>query len=118
QERDAVRDFGHERAGCVVDGVDAYNAADPVDDAAGTFVTEITDSVTFLHSALDDDLTALLLTPCNVSACVGQAAPYVVPDVIQVDTILPAGFPNGRTLPDQVIDITLALILLDLTTDS
>jgi hypothetical protein len=97
---------------------DAYNAADPVDDAAGTFVTEITGNVGFLHGALDDDLAALSLAPCVTESCVGQAAPYVVPDVIQVDTLQPAGFPNGRTLPDQVIDITLALILLDLTQES
>src|SRR4029079_4876857 len=97
---------------------DAYNQANPTDDAKGTFVSEITASVKFLHAALDDDLTGLGLHPCEVGACVGQAAPYVVPDEIAIDTTAAAGFPNGRMLPDQVIDVTLALILLDLSKDS
>lgn len=93
---------------------DAYNAADPVDDVTLTFAADITVNVGALHVALDDDLTALGLTPCEASACVDAAAPFVIPDVLTVDTTTPAGFPNGRSLPDQVIDVTLGLILLDL----
>ncbi len=102
-------------ATAVITSKDDYNAADPTDDAAGTFVDEITNNIDFLHTALNDDLMALSLTPCATSACVGQAAPFVVPDAIAVDTLGTAGFPNGRKLEDQVIDVTLALILLDLT---
>ena len=40
----------------VITSKDAYNQADPVDDAAGDFVAEITTNVTALHTALDDDL--------------------------------------------------------------
>lgn len=94
---------------------DNYNAADPVDDAALTFAADITVNVTGLHAALDDDLAGLGLTPCLAADCVGQAATYVIPDALTVDTAATAGFPNGRSLPDQVIDVTLALILLDLT---
>jgi hypothetical protein len=101
-------------ATAVISSKDAYNQADPIDDAAGTFVGEITASVDFLHSALDDDLTALGLTPCATMDCVGQAAPFVVPDVLTIDPSQPAGFPNGRRLTDPVIDVTLALVLLDL----
>ncbi len=103
-------------ATAVITDKDAYNAGDPDDDIAYTFAAEITANIDLLHVALDDDLTGLLLTPCITAACVGQAAPYVIPDVVAVDTAATAGFPNGRSLPDQVIDVTLALILLDLGT--
>jgi len=39
----------------------------------------------------------------------------VVPDTITLDTSAAAGFPNGRTLTDPVMDVTLSVILLDLT---
>ncbi|MCA9729373.1 MAG: DUF4331 family protein [Candidatus Eisenbacteria bacterium] len=94
---------------------DAYNAADPTDDAAGDFVADITANVGGLHQALDDDLTGAGLTPCATGDCVSQAAPLVVPDVLRIDPSQPAGFPNGRGLADPVIDVTLAVVLLDLS---
>lgn len=99
----------------VIMSKDAYNQASPVDDAAGTFVDEITASVTALHEALDDDLMGAGVSPCAVTDCIAQAAPLVVPDTLKVDTTMPAGFPNGRLLSDPVIDVTLAVILLDLS---
>lgn len=42
-------------------------------------------------------------------------AGLVIPDVLTIDTALPAGFPNGRTPADPVIDRTLAMVFLDLT---
>ncbi len=72
-------------------------------------------SVGALHDALDDDLTGAGLTPCATGDCVSQAAPLVVPDVLRVDPSTSAGFPNGRALQDPVIDITLAVVLLDLS---
>jgi hypothetical protein len=98
----------------VITSKDAYNQASPADDAAGTFVDEIIANVDALHQALDDDLTALALTPCATGDCVGQAAPLVVPDVIRFDPTATSGFPNGRRLDDPVIDVTLAVVLLDL----
>jgi hypothetical protein len=92
-----------------------YNTADPSVDAAGTFVDEITAAVDGLHAALDDDLIALMLTPCATATCIGQAAPHVVPDTLKIDVAADSGFPNGRRLTDQVMDITLALLLLDLS---
>lgn len=91
-----------------------YNAADPTDDAAGDFVADITNNVGAIHAALDDDLAKAGLTPCVTGDCVGQAAPIVVPDVLRINPSADAGFPNGRRLQDQVIDVTLAVVLLDL----
>lgn len=102
-------------ATAVITSKDDYNQANPTDDADGDFVGEITANVTGLHTALDDDLVLAGLVPCLAADCVGQAAPFVVPDVITINVGDPAGFPNGRLLTDQVIDVTLALVLLDLT---
>ena len=101
-------------ATAVISSKDDYNFASPADDANGDFVNEIVNNVTVFHNALDDDLQGLGLTPCAISDCVGAAAPFVVPDVITIDTTQAAGFPNGRRLEDQVMDVTLALVLLDL----
>lgn len=58
----------------------------------------------------------------NVSACLSQVIPgtngatpasLVVPDTIKIDLTKPAGFPNGRRLQDPVVDITLAVLFLD-----
>jgi hypothetical protein len=92
-----------------------YNEADPAADAAGTFVDQITTSVEGLHAALDDDLINAGLTACVPADCIGQAAPLVVPDTLKLDLAAAAGFPNGRLLTDPVIDVTLAVVLLDLT---
>ncbi len=99
---------------------DAYNAADPSDDVAGAFVAEILASLNGLHMALDDDLTGVALTPCTApgdgtGTCVAQGGPLIIPDSINIATGQASGFPNGRRLEDQVIDVTLAVILLDLT---
>lgn len=58
----------------------------------------------------------------NVLPCLSQlvgpgttVANLVVPDTVTIDFDAPAGFPNGRRLPDSVIDVTLAVLLLDLT---
>ena len=58
----------------------------------------------------------------NVTACLNQVIPgtggatpasLVVPDTIKLNLTLPAGFPNGRRLQDPVVDITLAVLFLD-----
>jgi hypothetical protein len=100
----------------VITSKDDYNESSPVDDAAGTFVDEIVASLEGLHAALDDDLTGAGLVPCAVKTCVAQGAPLIVPDVIHIDPSMAAGFPNGRLPTDPVIDVTLAVILLDLST--
>ena len=72
-----------------------------------------------LHAALDTNLAAFALTPCTVvgdgtGTCAQQGVPVIIPDTLKIDTDSAAGFPNGRGLADQVMDITLAVILLDL----
>lgn len=115
---------------------DDYNDADPTDDVAGTYVSEIVATLNVLHGALDaDDLIANNgLTPCDMADnngdmlpdCVGQevvpggptVAGLVLPDTIKIDPAGASGFPNGRGLADPVIDVTLAVILLDMTVHS
>ncbi len=115
----------------VVTDKTAYNDGDPATDAAGTYLTDIVTTLTGLHTALDDDILAVPLVPCtmsdlnndNLPDCLGQPivtggptpAALVVPDTITLDTTAAAGFPNGRLLTDPVIDVTLAIVLLDMT---
>ena len=42
-------------------------------------------------------------------------ADLVIPDVLRIDPSAPAGFPNGRLPADPVVDVTLAVLLLDLS---
>ena len=106
-------------ATALIDSDDSYNQADPIDDLAGTFVPEILANLDFLHGALDGQLNSLGLTPCTVvgdgtGTCAATAVPLIIPDTMKIDTSLPAGFPNGRMLQDPVIDVTLAVALLEL----
>lgn len=112
-----------------------YNDQDPVEDADlanNPYVTEIVTNLTAVHSILDDDLMMAGLTPCSMMDndmdglpdCVGQAVvaggpsvvSLVIPDHVSIDPAGAAGFPNGRRLQDPVMDVTLAIILLDMTT--
>jgi hypothetical protein len=109
-----------------------YNDGDPDDDAALMFATELLTNLGGLHTALDDDIEDASLTPCSMAPpsagalppCVAQSVvaggptvvSLVVPDTLKIDPTMPAGFPNGRALADPVIDVTLAVILLDMTT--
>jgi hypothetical protein len=58
--------------------------------------------------------------PCLVQLVQpGQSvAILVVPDTLSLDFSRPASFPNGRKLEDPVVDRTLAMIFLDLTSQS
>lgn len=59
----------------------------------------------------------------SVTPCIDQVVPgtgkkvvdLVVPDTINVDLSAASGFPNGRRLEDPVIDVTLAIIFLDMS---
>lgn len=94
---------------------DLYNKSNPVEDAAGMWVPEITKSVTDLHGALDDDLISLSLVPASVAISLAQAGPVLVPDVIHYNPDQATSYPNGRNLTDQVVDLTVAAALLDLS---
>ena len=62
-------------------------------------------------------------TSFNVQACLDQVIPgtgvtvaqAVIPDTLTLDLSAASGFPNGRKLADPVIDVTLAVIFLDLS---
>lgn len=60
-------------------------------------------------------------TSFDVGPCLNQTvvpgrtvANLVVPDLVRLDLNQPAGFPNGRRFQDPVVDVTLAVIFLDL----
>ena len=61
-------------------------------------------------------------TSFSVTPCLNQIVPgtgstvagLVVPDTLSVNLSAPSGFPNGRRLEDPVIDITFAVIFLNL----
>ena len=116
----------------------AYNQAAPVDDGVLTFAGEAVASLRFLHwgdadavappampgPGLNDDLAALGLDPCTAPPMAGfgecldisenNGGQFAIPDTVKIDTNAPAGFPNGRLLTDPVIDVILAVLLLDL----
>jgi hypothetical protein len=55
------------------------------------------------------------VTPCLAQPVAGRTvAGLVVPDVIQLNMAQPSGFPNGRKLLDPVVDVTLAVLFLNL----
>jgi len=66
-------------------------------------------------------------TSRDVSACLSQVIPgtggaspasLVLPDTVKLNFATASGFPNGRQLNDPVVDVTLAVLLLDLTKHS
>ncbi|WP_293883128.1 DUF4331 family protein [Sphingomonas sp.] len=80
-----------------------------------------------LSACGNDAPTATVPTPMQtpasyeVSKCLSQevapgvtVASLVIPDTLSINFAAPAGFPNGRKLADPVIDIELAVLLLDL----
>lgn len=91
---------------------DAYNAANPADDASGLFAAQIASNLDSIHAKLNDDVTAAGLVPTNTSGSLANAQAAVLPDTLKINTAVAAGFPNGRKLTDRVIDMTLSLILL------
>lgn len=111
---------------------DAYNAATPQDDAALFFATNIFESLETLHlgapglqapdnTGLRDDLLAFGLAPCvapplPMDSCDNQAAPLAIPDVLVVELDGPPSYRNGRRLDTPIMDVILALVLLDLDT--
>ena len=114
----------------------AYNDGDPTDDvsgdAPGRWAGEFIGVLDGLHAAVgttsgltvNEQIASVGLTPCADGATcatqeVAPGAPvysFVIPDVLTIDTNADAGFPNGRRLQDPVMDIILALVLLDLDT--
>ncbi len=112
---------------------DALNRGDPANDArdfAGLLtVGPQSNSLRNIHYEVGPALRALGLTPCSVetatppasnadvdiSQCVAQVAPVVLPDVITYDLGAAAGWPNGRGFDDPVVDRLLAAALLKIS---
>lgn len=112
---------------------DALNRGDPINDARDfSFMFTRgpqTNALANYHYKLGPQMRALGLTPCStetvvppassadvdISTCVAQAGPVVIPDVITYDPNATAGWPNGRRFDDPVIDRLLAAALLRLT---
>ena len=109
---------------------DALNRGDPINDArdfAGMLtVGPQSNSLRNIHYKIGPALRALGLTPCSIetatpptsnaqvdiSTCVAQAAPVILPDVITYDINAAAGWPNGRGYDDPVVDRLLSAALL------
>ena len=109
---------------------DALNRGDPVNDArdfAGLMtVGPQSNALRNIHYKVGPALRALGLTPCStetvtppagsaqvdISTCVAQAAPVILPDVITFDLSAAPGWPNGRGYDDPVVDRLLAAALL------
>ncbi|MBK7661463.1 MAG: hypothetical protein IPJ28_21145 [Betaproteobacteria bacterium] len=109
---------------------DALNRGDPLNDArdfAGLFtVGPQSNSLSNIHFEVGPQLRSIGLTLCSVekvvppaskadvdiSGCVAQVAPVVLPDVMTYDVSAPAGWPNGRGYDDPVVDRLLAAALL------
>jgi hypothetical protein len=109
---------------------DAFNRGDPANDARD-FAFMLTqgpqvNSLANYHYKLGPQLRALGFTPCSVetatppsgiaqvdiSGCVAQVAPVVLPDVVTLDPNAATRWPNGRTFDDPVVDRLLAAALL------
>lgn len=112
---------------------DALNRGEPANDArdfAGLLtVGPQSNSLRNIHYEVGPALRALGLKPCSVetavpppsnadvdiSRCVAQVAPVVLPDVITYDLGAAPGWPNGRGFDDPVVDRLLAAALLDIS---
>ena len=84
---------------------DPFNFTSPQQDVE-VFRGEVVKTLRLLHSLNDaagDD-------PSDDEAKVQQLAELLLPDLLPVDLSMNTGFPNGRHLADDVIDIELGLI--------
>ena len=84
---------------------DSFNFSPPDQDLE-TFRGEVEKTLRFLHSLNDgagDD-------PADDEGKMQQLTALLLPDVLPVDLSTSTGFPNGRRLADDVIDVELGLI--------
>ncbi|MEX0785167.1 MAG: DUF4331 family protein [Dehalococcoidia bacterium] len=92
------------------DQKDAFNQADPANDV-DDFRSTAEATIDGLRGAIDSTFGSEQdggplgdLSPADVAGA-------VIPDVVTIDFSQPVGFPNGRTLTDDVIDAALGLVL-------
>jgi len=109
---------------------DALNRGDPANDArdfAGLFtVGTQSNTLSNIHFEVGPQLRSIGLTLCSfekvvppaskadvdITGCVAQVGPVVLPDVMTYNPAAPAGWPNGRGYDDPVVDRLLAAALL------
>lgn len=89
---------------------DAFNQADPKNDAANYRATAQA-SITGLRAAVNavpgfppEDGGADSIPPATLAA-------ILIPDVVTIDFSQPVAFPNGRRLQDDVVDAAVGLVL-------
>jgi hypothetical protein len=100
-----------EPAGSEPSQKNAFNAGEPSNDQMN-FRGEVVDTLTLLYSlndGMDPDLS-------DDAPTIQGLADFLLPDILTVDTSSTAGFPNGRQLADDVIDVELGLITEGLIT--
>lgn len=91
---------------------DAFNAADPINDAA-TYRATAVSTINTLRGAVDglfgisSPQTGGPLGILNST----QVATALIPDVVTLNFAQPLQFPNGRRLQDDVIDVALGVVL-------
>ncbi|CAN5279652.1 hypothetical protein BH09PSE3_BH09PSE3_07520 [soil metagenome] len=79
--------------------------------ACGNDASTVTAAPTPTETAASYDVTKCLTQEVAPGVTV---ASLVIPDTLSINFAAPAGFPNGRRLADPVIDVELAVLLLDL----
>ncbi|RIK45204.1 MAG: hypothetical protein DCC58_07170 [Chloroflexi bacterium] len=90
---------------------DAFNQGHPSNDVAN-FKPEVVDTLTLLFSLND----ATDLNTADDGPKIQALAGFLLPDILTVDLSKQTAYPNGRGLPDDVIDISLGLITEGLIT--
>ena len=92
------------------DQKDAFNLADPADDAA-TYQAMAQGTIEALRSAIDSTFGSPQDGGPLGDLTAEQVAGALIPDVVTIDFSQPVGFPNGRTLENDVIDTALGVVL-------
>jgi hypothetical protein len=91
---------------------DAFNAANPINDASAYRATATT-TINGLRAAVDNLFGVSFPQdggPLGILNS-GQVAAALIPDVVTIDFSRAVQFPNGRRLQDDVIDVALGVVL-------
>ena len=92
------------------DQKDAFNQADPADDEAD-FRATAQSTIETLRGVIDDTFGSPQDGGPLGDLDAASVAGALIPDVVTIDFSQPVGFPNGRTLSDDVIDAALGVVL-------
>jgi hypothetical protein len=90
---------------------DAFNVADPINDAANYRATAV-NTINTLRGAVDKLFAPKLQDGGPLGNLTSeQVGAALIPDVVTIDFSKPVQFPNGRRLQDDVIDAALGVVL-------